>query len=83
MGVQIGKDGARDVISVSLADDLEEVTAQWCASRNVSEKARVKVISALRTRLDEALAKAYQDQEHEQQEAAAAARLTGGDNGIC
>ena len=67
MGIKVGKEGQRDVIEVSLADDLEALTAQWCAARGVSEKARAKVVSALRTRLDEALALAYQEQEREAQ----------------
>ena len=77
MGVQIGKEGARDMIVVSLADDVEAVATEWCAARGISEKAKSKVVISLRTRLDAALAQAYQ----EQQEAAAAARAP--PNDVC
>ena len=71
MGIQIGRHGgARDVISVSLADDLEAVATEWCAARGVSAKAKAKVVLQLQSRLDSALALAWQDKEERELAAA-------------
>ena len=60
MGVVLGKLG-RQLICVSMADDLPGVVRQWCEERGLSETARAKVEQTLQTRLDEALAQALQE----------------------
>ena len=59
MGVVAGKLG-RQLICVSMADDLPAVVARWCEERGLSDGARVKVQATLQSRLDEALAQAMQ-----------------------
>ena len=61
MGIVLG--GERHVLVVSLADDLEAVAASWCAERGLPEKVQLKIVPQLQTRLDAALAQAYQERE--------------------
>ena len=61
--------GTRHVLVVSLADDLEAVSTAWCAERGLGDKARAKIVAQLQTRLDAALAQAYQEHETQQQQA--------------
>jgi len=63
MGVVLGKTLGRQVISVTLADDVPRRVAEWCAERNLSAGAQAKVTKELQSRLDSALAQAYQDAE--------------------
>ena len=63
LGIQL--QGVRHVLSVSLADDLEVISAAWCAERSLAEGARAKIVKQLQTRLDAALAQAYADVERE------------------
>jgi len=63
MGVVLGKTLGRQVISVSLADDLQQTVAAWCAERSLSAGAQAKIIKELTSRLDASLAQAYQDAE--------------------
>jgi len=65
MGVVLGKTLGRQVISVSLADDLPTAVAEWCAARNLAAGAQSKIFKELTSRLDAALAQAYQDAEQE------------------
>ena len=58
MGIVLGTRG-RQMIEVSLADDLPAVVAAWCAKHELSAEAGQKVQASLQTRLDEALAKAF------------------------
>ena len=53
---------------VSLADDLSAVLSEWCTTVQLTDEAKIaKVEAALRTRLDAALAQAWQEQEEELQ----------------
>ena len=61
MGIVLS--GERHVLVVSLADDLEGISTAWCAERSLAEKARVKIVAQLQTRLDAALAQAWQEKE--------------------
>ncbi|KAL1524999.1 hypothetical protein AB1Y20_019875 [Prymnesium parvum] len=63
---EAGFDASSDwVISVSLADDLPTAVAEWCAARNLAAGAQSKIFKELTSRLDAALAQAYQDAEQE------------------
>ena len=58
LGIQLGKLG-RQVVRVSMADDLPGVVRRWCGERQLSDAARQKIEQNLQTRLDEALAQAF------------------------
>ena len=61
MGIVLA--GERHVLNVSLADDLEAISAAWCAERGLPEKTRGKIAAQLMQRLDASLAQAYAEKE--------------------
>lgn len=62
MGVVLGTRG-RQVISVSLADDLPREVAAWCSLHGLPSAAQAKIEKELQSRLDAALAHAYAEAE--------------------
>ena len=61
MGVVIK--GERQVLEVSMEDDLSSVVANWCQQRGLAPAAKQKVEKELQSRLDQALAVAMMEAE--------------------
>lgn len=63
MGIVLGKTLGRQVIEVTMADDLQKKVGAWCAARGLRPEAQAKIEKELQSRLDESLARAIQEQE--------------------
>ena len=69
MGVVLGDKG-RQVITVSMAEDMPRKVFEWCAAHGLADRARLKIEAELRTRLDGALAAAYAEADAAEADAA-------------